>query len=100
MKFNTETFYESDRLINKLKKLQNVKEVLLNNNKLLLVSKRNNRLVEIVESLTVETLVLDDITYIRLNDILSLLNLSRKTKPDDNDDEMYLLGKDDEDNEE
>jgi RAB protein geranylgeranyltransferase component A len=99
MKFDTETYYESERLINKLKKLPNVKEVILDNNKLLLISKRNNRLIEIVQSITVETLILENITYIRLNDMLSLLSLSNKTRPEGNNDEMHLIGKDDEDEE-
>lgn len=98
MKFNTETYYESTLLFNRLKKLPRVKETILSNNKLILVSKGNNKVIKVVQILNVEILEINNLTFVRLNDINGLLDLSRKTRGDKDD--MYLIGEDDEDEEE
>lgn len=95
MKFNTDTYYESQLLFTKLKRLPKVNEILVNNDKLLLISKRNNKIIEIVQAINIDVIVIDDLTYIRLDDILSLLSLSSKTRKN-NEDEMHLIGNEDE----
>ena len=94
-KLNTETYYETERLITQLKKLRGVREVIYDNSQLVLASKVNDKLIEVVEIIQVKTVMVNTLTYVKLDDINALYGLSRKTKKD-GDDELYLIGKDDE----
>jgi hypothetical protein len=97
-KFNTETYYETERLLTRLKRLRGVQDVILNNDNLILVSKINNKLIEVVEIIQVKTVVVNALTYVKLDDINALYGLSRKTKKN-GDDDLHLIG-DNDDNEE
>ena len=93
MKLNTDTYYEQGKLVAKLQKLPGVKEVLVGDGELILVSRKGKARIDVMAILKIKVLVVDLVRYVRLTDINGLLALGQITKSEGQD-ETHIIGQD------